>query len=91
MEYYEVVVVVDRNNSEQKRVRVSFRTAWSPPLPIVDALANRFPDVEISLEYFERGAEFAGGIAYVECKYIENGQARKSKWKTNEYRGIRGG
>jgi len=34
---------------------VTFETAWAPPMPVIKALAERFPAVTISIEYFERG------------------------------------
>lgn len=40
--------------------RVSFETAWSPPLPVLELLAQRFPDAEIEGEYNEPGMGFSG-------------------------------
>lgn len=90
---YEVVIVTDRvrDYSDKKRVRVSFRTAWSAPIPVVDKLAELYPDVEIALEYFEKGMEFAGGSDYIERQYVEAGEQRKSEWSIDNYKGCRGG
>lgn len=38
----------------------SFDTAWSPPLPIIDALMSRFPNLHFTLAYFEFGCMFGG-------------------------------
>jgi len=90
---YEVIAIFDRPHihDDVKRARISFRTAWSAPFPVVEKLAELFPDVEISLEYFEKGMGFSGGVAYMERKYIEMGEPRKEEWHTDDYKGNRGG
>lgn len=37
-----------------------FDTAWAPPLPVVLAMSEKFPDIEFQLTYFESGMEFNG-------------------------------
>ena len=37
-----------------------FDTAWSPPVPIYEALAEKYPDAHISWFYDEPGMEFSG-------------------------------
>lgn len=44
-------------------VCVTFQTAWSPPNPVIVALHNLFPTCTLRLEYFEKGAAFAGGFS----------------------------
>jgi hypothetical protein len=42
-----------------------FSTAWSPPVPIVDCLAQSFPDLTFELSYWEAMlGGFAGAIGY---------------------------
>lgn len=40
---------------------ICFDTAWSPPIPVIAALAAKFPDLKFTLRYFE-GGNFIGGI-----------------------------
>ena len=39
---------------------LQFRTAWGPPLPIINAMAKCYPTLTFTLKYFERGAGFQG-------------------------------
>ena len=39
-----------------------FETAWSPPTPVIVALAKKFPEYTFYFEYFEGGAAFCGGF-----------------------------
>jgi len=75
-----------------------FQTAWSPPAPVIIALAKMFPDVTFHLEFFERGMGFAGGFTCLgRCDYAdETGEQFEAgkvvrEWYTNEYRGSKGG
>jgi len=43
-----------------------FDTAWSPPIPIVKAMSEQFPQLEFVLRYGEPGSNFAGEIKYVD-------------------------
>ena len=51
--------VVDGNTS------YNFDTAWAPAEPVVSALAQKFPTLNIQHRYCEAGMGFAGEIAYV--------------------------
>lgn len=41
---------------------IYFSTAWSPPIPVIEALIDRFPDADIRLSYMESGVGFAGEV-----------------------------
>lgn len=41
---------------------IYFDTAWSPPVPVVEALIDRFPEADIRLSYMEPGVGFAGEV-----------------------------
>ena len=76
------------------RVCVTFQTAWAPPLPVIAALHRRFPEAALSMEYFERGMPFAGGVTFQRKEYAEAGWepgVPESEWKTDDYQGTRGG
>jgi hypothetical protein len=62
---------------------VHFRTAWSPPKPVIVAASKRFPDLAFVLRYFESGVGFNGHFA---CR---GGTVTADR--TGEYFGNRGG
>lgn len=49
----------DRKTTKKE---IHFSTAWSPPEPVVKALAMKFPKVLFVLQYFEPGMAFAGKL-----------------------------
>lgn len=60
-----------------------FETAWSPPVPVIENLAVRFPMVKVQLRFYERGAEFQGWLTFDKGRLVENIQGT--------YLGQRGG
>jgi hypothetical protein len=42
-----------------------FDTPWGPVHPIISEIHKRFPEISIHYEYYERGAQFMGGCAYL--------------------------
>lgn len=56
---------------------IFFRTAWSPPIPVIKALAAMFPDIEFKLCYHDCGCEVFGIFSafgddcYDECNYCD--------------------
>ncbi len=72
---------------------ITFQTAWSPPVPIIQSLGDKFPDVTFSLEYFERGMEFMGGLTIYCQEEAEERElpGRRVEWHSKGYKGMRGG
>ena len=75
---------------------VTFQTAWSPPIPVIVALAKRFPTVSLHLEYFERGMQFCGGISCWAKDDRDNDPQWQAgtiadEWHVKGYSGNRGG
>lgn len=68
---------------EEGEIRYTFQTAWSPPIPVIQAMSKRFPSLSFALDYFEGGMGFMGSFMY------ENGQEVDSG--TAPYHGNRGG
>ena len=64
-------------------LKVSFATAWSPPIPVINKLIELYPDATIALEYFECGCAFQGGIR-------STGDGEIHEW-SGDYYGERGG
>ena len=67
---------------------ISFETAWSPPILIVQALGQRFPTVRFILEYFETGCAFCGGVRINDVE--EEPGMLTNQWDA-PYHGHRGG
>jgi hypothetical protein len=53
---------------ELESFTIHFSTAWSPPIPVIAALCDQHPDVEVEMAYAETGMWFAGKV------YGSNGQ-----------------
>jgi len=53
---------------ENGKVGYSFCSAWSPPTPVIERLAEIFPEVRIEFSYYETGMDFWGIEIY------ENGE-----------------
>ena len=51
---------VERHDEEG--AMIEFRTAWTPPIPVVKKMAEEFPSLCFVLDYWERGAGFQGSI-----------------------------
>lgn len=41
---------------------ILFETAWAPPLPVIEALGEKYPDATVRLDYDEPGMCFAGTL-----------------------------
>jgi len=73
----------DGSGPNVPEVEINFRTAWSPPLPVILAASKRFPKLAFTLVYFECGREFNGRF------YCEAG--RVASHESGPYFGGRGG
>lgn len=62
---------------------ISFDTAWAPPLPVIRALGEKFPGLEVTIRYFESGMQYNGILR------IRGGEVVKEDQAT--YYGTRGG
>lgn len=63
--------------------KVTFQTAWSPPIPVIRRLSELFPAVSVTLKYFEAGMGFAGTYT------VRAGVVKRNEDKA--YSGPRGG
>lgn len=69
-------------------VRLSFTTAWGPPLPVIAAFAAKYPDTAIALQYEEPGMGFAGDLHYVagvQRVAIERDSVPNLRWCSDDY------
>lgn len=44
----------------QRKVHYAFQTAWSPPLPVAAKLSEEYPELKVTLRYWEGGNGFKG-------------------------------
>ena len=64
-------------------IKYTFNTAWSPPIPVIEAMSKKYPKLKFDLRYFERGMGF-NGIFRVQDGKVEMNEEGK-------YYGERGG
>lgn len=76
---YQDSIKTDKGN----RLTITFQTAWSPPIPIVEKASEMFPLLEFTLKYFERGGAFQGVYKIKDGTILED--------SSREYKGNRGG
>jgi hypothetical protein len=67
---------------------ISFQSAWSPPIPVMVAMAAKFPTLRFELNYFEQGAGYCGTWAH---RPAEDGDPARITESRGEYAGLRGG
>lgn len=75
---------LDKRKKGKGEISYTFQTAWSPPIPVIKAMAKRFPELTFDIRYFERGQTFSGQIVF------ENGKKTVDEF-SKEYKGHRGG
>lgn len=57
--------------NEQGQPEISFDTAWSPPMPVIEELARRYPEAAFRLAFSEGGGDFAGAFTLKGDEAIE--------------------
>jgi len=73
--------VVEKKNGYRKYY---FESAWSPPIPVIQAISKRFPGLKIEMQYYEQGVGFSGDV------HLQSGEIIKSE-ENDHYEGDRGG
>jgi hypothetical protein len=71
---------VDENDLE---VAFTFDSAWSPPLPVIRAMSEKFPSLLFDLDYYECLSGFSGQFCYHRGRVVSRG--------IGDYSGKRGG
>ena len=69
--------------SSRNRASFIFDTAWSPPVPIIEALSSKFPRLMVTLRYYEGGMGFKGVVKFKDGQLLEE--------QESDYRGQLGG
>jgi len=65
------------------RLKYTFQSAWSPPLPVILAMSKKFESLKFKLNYYESGMGFKGIYIAEGGQVIEDAECK--------YRGNRGG
>jgi hypothetical protein len=78
--FYDVSITKETDTS----ITYTFKTAWSPSIPLIHKMGIMFKDLDITLRYYERGMEFKG------VYHIWNGGSCISTTQS-PYKGTRGG
>jgi len=68
----------------KRSAMIRFDSAWSPPIPVIHAMAKRFPKLKFTLRYYECGMGFKG------CLQVKGEDVLKDEY-SDGYRGHRGG
>jgi hypothetical protein len=57
---------------QDKEILFDFDTAWSPPMGVINALSEKFPDDHFVLQYLETGMGFCGEASFSDGAFIDN-------------------
>jgi len=74
---------VELVDETEVQLMYSFETAWAPIIPVITAMAARYPELEFELKYFESGMGYNGVVKW------SNGKLDEAK--EGDYFGDRGG
>lgn len=84
--------LADYSSESFSSAHIIFETAWSPPIPIMLALYNRFPNVSFTLSSFELGCQQYYEFSSVRQEYRDDEEGPyKPRQVTSIYTGSRGG
>jgi len=57
---------------EWKKQALSFQTAWSPPMPVIEVLSKMFPKATFILQYADEGCGFCGTATFKDGECDDN-------------------
>jgi len=67
-------------------VSMSFNTAWSPPIPVIEAIAQKYPFAEITLSFYEEGMGYAGEVCYRKGELVyEEEKETDCEWRIEKW------
>lgn len=95
---YDVVLIEEKYSKYWCEASFRITTAWGCPEKVIHALAKLYPEISISVEWFERGNGSCGGFT---CNDPDEENAYDDEtntsvkifntWQCAEYRGCQGG
>jgi hypothetical protein len=57
---------------QEKEISFWFSTAWSPPMGVIEALSEKFPNDHFLLQYLEMGMGFCGEACFSDGSIVDN-------------------
>ena len=79
----ETVPTVDFTEDDESQLGYSFQTAWAPPIPVYDKLAEMFPNINIFINYDESGMSFSG------WRFYKEGELHSEREYSDSYSSVR--
>ena len=77
---------VDLQLTSPTSLSISFNTAWSPPTPVIEAIAEKYPFADITLSFYEEGMGFAGEVFFSKGKMVyEEEQEINCEWRIEKW------
>jgi hypothetical protein len=65
---------------------ISFNTAWSPPTPVIEAIAKKYPFAEMTLSYHEEGMGFYGQLCYEKGNLVSESEGETNcEWRITKW------
>lgn len=90
--YQQKEPVVDDWHDEYTTVKMSFTTAWCAPVPVFVAMAERWPDLDFELVWYERGSGQHGRLTFSRVfDEDDEDEPKVLREETAPYFGDRGG
>lgn len=84
--------IIDDWHDDYTTVKMSFTTAWCPSVPIFVAMAERWPDLDFELVWYERGSGQHGRLTFArQTDEDDESEPKALKEEVAPYFGNRGG
>lgn len=80
---YDAAIVKQKLSGKVGYIKYNCFSAWSPPIPVILAMSEKFPTLEFKLNYYECGAQYKGQVVAKEGKVVHD--------EESSYKGRRGG
>jgi len=80
---YDASILSQKLEGKKGRLKITFQSAWSPPLPVILAMSKKFESLKFKLKYYEMGMGFKGTYIAEKGEVLEDSDAK--------YNGNRGG
>jgi hypothetical protein len=80
---YNVKLLTEKLTGKKGKLKYTCESAWSPAIPIITAMSQKFPTLHFEMKYFEGGMQFKGHYIVQGGEILKNEEAK--------YTGRRGG
>jgi hypothetical protein len=80
---YDAQLLLERFSKKSGKLKYTCQSAWSPAIPVIEAMSKKFPTLKFQMKYYEQGMQFRGNFI------AQNGEVVLHE--TAKYSGRRGG